>query len=131
MDRPNARRSFPYLPEPKGRPLKPATVALRYRITDPQPRLQSARPKPIGALTPVKARGEEQPAMPLIGRAGDTCGVRIPGPEYPLVPGRLRAPAARNFIAPVKKALRMYTLKLPGGIAARRLSLASAILMAG
>ena len=69
--------------------------------------------------------------MPLIGRAGDTCGVRIPGPEYPLVPGRLRAPAARNFIAPVKKALRMYTLKLPGGIAARRLSLASAILMAG
>jgi hypothetical protein len=35
MDSRIARRSLSHLPGIKGRPLKPATVALRYRITDP------------------------------------------------------------------------------------------------
>jgi hypothetical protein len=35
MDSRIARRSLSQLPGIKGRPLKPATVALRYRITDP------------------------------------------------------------------------------------------------
>src|ERR1700722_8043432 len=49
-----------------------------HRPTTAPPR---ARAKPIGALTPVKARGEEKPVWPAFGPTGDTCGVRTPGPE--------------------------------------------------
>ena len=54
-------RFFHQIPRIQGRPCNPATVALRYRITNPHRGVrQSVRAKSIGALTPVKARGEEQ-----------------------------------------------------------------------
>jgi hypothetical protein len=86
----------------QGRPLESATVALRYRITNPPPRPFWARATPIGALTPVKARGEEKHVGPSNGHTGNTCGVRIPAPEIIHPPGAIARAARDNFIAKVK-----------------------------
>jgi hypothetical protein len=96
---------FVHLPGFEGRPLESATVALRYRITDPPPRRQAARAKPIGALTPVKARGEEKP-LAAIAAVRKTHAES----EYLARDSFVRRDCARrreNFIAKVKPHLRM------------------------
>jgi hypothetical protein len=68
----------------------------------PTPRLQKARAKPIGALTPVKARGEEKPSGP--NRAPQATHAES---EYlarsNISTGAIARAGSENFIAIVKK----------------------------